>query len=176
MYYPEFQAGDTFGLTFDHADRPAADGYSVKYVLLGPAKIEITGSVVGGEYRISASAVTTGAYTPGDYWASLVFEKTGEVYTYKIGKTKILPTIASLSTYDGKSEDEKIYEAIQSVIKGIALKGAAKSYTINGRSLERMSLQDLIKAETHYARKIAMAPNADGSRKAKNGIIRARFG
>lgn len=42
--------------------------------------------------------------------------------------------------------DQEILDAIDSAISGTASAGGVKSYTINGRSVERMSIKELMEA------------------------------
>lgn len=146
-HYDRFRAGDTFLLNFNHADYPAGDGYSLVYYLIGSSKKTITATNDGQNYQLLEAS--TSAWAAGNYTAIGTFSKAGKNYSVDFGQTTILPSVASLTTLDGRSHVKKVLDALESLIEGKAANDVVQ-YEIAGRSITKMSAADLIKWHSHY--------------------------
>lgn len=147
-----FRAGDSFELIFDLDDYPASEGWGVELQLRGPSNQDITGSIEDGQYKIEATPAETTSYTAGDYWAFIRVSLAGDVKTIDAGQVTILPTVDSLTNYDGRSHVKRTLDAIESLIEGKASKDVS-SYSIGGRALSRMSIEELLKWQSVYQSK-----------------------
>jgi len=135
-------------------DIKASDGWTLKYVAVGKLGIiSITASADddnADDFKFTASAATTGAYTAGDYQWQLVATLTTTRYTIATGIVTVLDNIAGRSAlYDNRSHAKKVLDAIEAVIEGRASQDQM-GYTIAGRSLSRTPLQDLMRLRAMY--------------------------
>lgn len=135
-------------------DIKASAGWALKYVAVGKlGVISINASADddnADDFKFSASAATTGAYTAGDYQWQLVATLTTTRYTIATGIVTVLDNIAGRSAlYDNRSHAKKVLDAIEAVIEGRASQDQM-GYTIAGRSLSRTPLQDLMRLRAMY--------------------------
>jgi hypothetical protein len=172
----KFRAGDTFLLNFDLQDFPASEGWTLSYILKGPASITIAGSIVDGIYEVEALPTATVNWTSGVYWAFIAVELGGQKTSLEIGKCEILPSLASITTLDGRSHAEKVRDALKSLIEGKASQDV-DSYSIAGRSLTKLSPTELLKWLQFYeneVRKELLAEKKQRGEKVSNYVF-ARF-
>jgi len=92
------------------------------------------------------------------------------VRTVQNGSLQVLPDPAS---QDVRTHAEKVLEAIEALIEGRATKDVS-SYSIAGRSLTRMSPDELVKWRSHYRNEVAKQRNA-GKPNGGRRITLARF-
>ena len=73
-----------------------------------------------------------------------------EKYTIETGQIEILPNISAAdSQVDFRSHAKKVLDALESLIEGKATSDAA-SYSIAGRSISKMTPEELIKWRSFY--------------------------
>lgn len=131
-------------------------------------EIEITASASGNDYLIEVAAATTAAYTVGTYhWqAYITRDSDSERVTIQDGIFRIIADRDEATT-DPRTHAKITLEAIEAVIENRATKDQM-SYTIAGRSLGRMEIEDLMKFRMTYKAEVAVedrAANSKGSRK-----------
>lgn len=170
-------AADTLQFTTSIADYPASDGWTLKFRLIprtsGDA-IEITAAAADDDpdaYEVSVSAATTAGWVPGDYsWAAWV-EKDVEKFTvdgwvshdqrYRGGASiAIKPDPRTVAAFDNRSHARKVLDAIEAVIENRATLDQ-EEYTINGRSLKRTPLDDLVGLRRRYQNEVATEDAAE---------------
>lgn len=140
-------SGDTLDFVTTLPDYPAAT-YTLKFRLVprtsGTAiELTCTAGTDAYDHRCAASATTTAAWSAGDYsWFSWV-EKAGERYQVSDGACVIAANPATATTYDGRSQAEVALDAVEAVIAHRATLDQ-RSYSIAGRSLERMQVGELL--------------------------------
>lgn len=147
----EITAGDTIKWTKSLSDYPASDSWVLSYALVQDGtQIQITSSASGDDHAVVVAASTSANYTAGTYsWQSYV-TKGLERYSVDAGIIEILPNFDDQSSgYDDRSHAKKTLDALESVIEGKASKDQM-AYTIGGRSLSKMTPQDLIFWRDHY--------------------------
>jgi hypothetical protein len=168
------RAGDLVTWTKSLSDYPADQGWTLAYTLINAsAKISITASASGADHVVSVSAATSAGYAAGTYrWMARV-TKGSEIYTVGQGSITILPNLAALSTYDGRSHAKKMLEAIEAAYEGRA-SATQLEYEINGRRVRQMSATELIKWRSYYQAEVAAEADADSL--ARTGISRRRIG
>lgn len=147
-------AGDRWAWKRDdlYADYPPAD-FSLKYsarLELAGTEIEITATESGNEYLIEVSSVTTTGYTAGTYhWQSYII-RTSDSERITLGSgTWEVKANRDAATTDPRGHVKKVLDAIEAVIEARATKDQ-ESYTINGRSLSRTPIKDLIVLRDTY--------------------------
>lgn len=100
--------------------------------------------------RVSFSSAVTAGFPAGRYaWAALAIEaETGERVTLATGEVEVLPDPLA-ATGDTRSAAARILAAIEAAIEGRATEDA-ESYTIEGRSLARTPVPDLLRLRDSY--------------------------
>lgn len=150
-----FTAGDTLKFKRYHAEYPPADGWTLSYALVADgAQITFSGSDNGDGYHlINVSAATTAGWASGYYrWQAYVTHTSGERHQMGAGEMELKPDFASQGAgYDGRTHVKKTLDALEATLEGKASRDQ-QSYTINGRSLERMAPGELLKWHSHYKR------------------------
>lgn len=154
-----FRAGDSVRWTRTLADYPAGT-WTLAYTLNGPTLITITASADGTDHAVSVLPAVSAVYKPGVYtWAARVTDGT-DTYTVGTGTLEILANPAKASTTDARSHARRFLDAIESVLEGRATHDVA-SYTIGGRQLARVSLEELLAARGKYRAEVRAEENAD---------------
>lgn len=148
------------------ADYPPAD-YTLTYV----ARLEghtidrtLTASASGSDFLISETP--TEAWADGRYQWTAFITRTSDSARVKIdqGYFIVKPDPADANA-DPRSHAAKTLAAIQAVIEGRATKDIA-SYSINGRSLSKMSIDELMTFRRTYQKMVNAEKRAEA---AKNG-------
>lgn len=140
--------------TPETTDIKASDGWALKYVAvgrLGAITINATADDENADdFKFSATATATGAYVAGDYQWQIVATKTTTRYTIATGIVTVTDNIAGrTAAYDNRSHAKKVLDAIEAVIEGRA-SASDQSYTIAGRSITRIPLQELMRLRAQY--------------------------
>lgn len=168
------RVGDLWTWLKSLAEYPANAGWTLAYTLINAnKKITITASASGADHLISVAAATTAGYTAGFYSWMARITKGLESYTIDEGTIEVLPDLAAVSTYDGRSHAQTMVEAIEAAIEGRASALQLKM-EINGRSIEYMGAGDLIKWLSFYRTELAKEGRAETLR--RTGINRNKIG
>ncbi len=151
-------AGDTLEFTTSAPDYPASAGWTLKHRLaprVAGAEIDIVAAASGDDHLTSASAATTAGWATGWYTYTTFVEKGAERYTLERGQLQVLSASTNLADgTDGRSHARKVLDAIEAVIEGRASLDQ-QEYAINGRSLKRMPIADLLKLRQLYRAEVA---------------------
>ncbi len=158
-------AGDSLNFLTAGGDYPASAGWVLTYYLTprsAGSNISIVASAEGDDHRVAVAASTTAGYAPGVYgWAARV-DKAGERYTVERGQITIAANPATLAAgTDTRSASEVALANVQAYLQGQASSGVLR-YRINGREIERYSLQELIKLEQKLVAAVAAERRAAG--------------
>lgn len=157
------------------------DDYSLKYTAQleasGSTEFDITAGESGNEYVVEVSQSTTAGYTAGIYhWQAYITRTSdSERITVDSGTFELIADWDTATT-DPRSHVKITLDAIEAVIEGRASKDQ-EAYTINGRSLRRTPLADLIAFHEKYAALYAKEQRAEAiaNGKGHNGKIRVRL-
>ena len=144
------RVGDTISWTKTFDDFPATT-YTLKYELVtSGTRIQIEASADGDDYAIAVAATTTVNWTAGRYhWESFAHDG-NDRYHLESGVIDILPDFeVQTSGYDDRSHAKKVLDAIESLLEG-KFTSDVESYTIAGRSLTKMSVEELLTARDRY--------------------------
>lgn len=147
-------AGDTLSFTESVSDYLPEDGWALAYTLASATvRIEITSTDNSDStYLVAETAANTANYTPDSYrWQSYVTKGT-ERFSVLSGTVTIKPNFAS-GTVDYRSHVKKTLDAIESLIEGKAGKDV-DSYSIQGRSLSKMNITELLEWRDKYKREL----------------------
>jgi len=123
----------------------ASDGWTLTYSIKGAANIvDVVAAASGDDHLVTISAATTGAYTAGDYWWQAKASKAGEVITVDHGTLEILADLSTLSAaHDGRTHYQIVLDALEATLQGKATLDQ-QSYSISGRSISRLSPQEIL--------------------------------
>jgi hypothetical protein len=152
------RAGDTYSWTESNADYPATDGWTLVIDFRAKDKppITITASSSGSDYAISISASDSKPWVAGTYsYQAYVKKESGGIITEKhsleIAQVEILPDLTqATSQADLRSHAKKVLDGIEAILEGKALSDDAMSYSIGGRSISKMTPEELIKWRSFY--------------------------
>lgn len=151
----QITAGDS--VTWDRfvSDYPASDGWALTYYFTNSTNsFSVSSSASGDAHRIEVDAGTTAGWNAGRYYYQVKAKKGAQVVTIETGQSiDILPDFAS-GPLDGRSNSEVALDAIRATIQKKATKDQL-SITVEGRTIQRMSFQELIIAERHLAAQVA---------------------
>lgn len=160
-------AGDSWawadGLAWTDCPSPA---FQVSFALRHPATG--AGPTVAGvadgaasAWRFTVAAAETGALPAGTYrWAVVASSADGaERLTLRTGEIAVAPD--PLATADARTPAERILSAIEATIEGRAMKDA-DTFTIEGRSIARTPIPDLLRLRAVYQREVAAARGQAG--------------
>ena len=150
-------AGDSPEWLIALPDYPATD-WMLHYSLVKSGKtITIDGAQYEGgiTHYISIDSETSAEYTAGVYsYQAYVTQSEGETITAKHvverGTIEILPDFSALASgYDDRSFAKTCLDNIEAVIEGRASQ-AQQEYTIAGRQLKFMTLDELLNARNRF--------------------------
>lgn len=156
-------AGDTLSFPTSVPEYPASDGWTLTYRLVPRSSgsvITITASAVGDDYEVNEAAAVTALWGAGEYtWAGYVTKGT-ERYTVDQGTITVKPNPGSATTWDGRTHARKTLDAIEAVIANRATMDQ-EEYAINGRSLKRTPVAELIKLRSFYKAEVFREEEAE---------------
>ena len=140
------------------SDYPLAD-YSMEYVARitggGSNEIKVAAQELNGTYVFEVDSVTSATYIAGFYHWQLEVTKTstGDRVVIETGTFTAVEDL-DVNGADPRTHAEIMIGKIESVLQGKADADVA-SYSINGRSLTKMSFTDLIDARNFYRQEYA---------------------
>ena len=146
--------GDSVSWEKSLDDYPASDGWTLRYAIQGPTNVGVVNSTpTGADHLISISKSTTAAWTAGQYWYQAYVEKASERVTLYKGQFELIKSLDTgiSGAYDGKTHYQTVLEALKATLEGKATRDQL-SYSIRGRSLSRMSMQEITDAIATYQR------------------------
>ena len=148
-------AGDTLiwrrsDLNSDYANSTHTLSYKARLEGTGATVITITASASGDDYLVSVAAGTTASYATGVYrWQAYITRTSDSArVTIDSGTFEVLAN-RSASTADPRSHAKTVLDKIESVLSGRA-DGDVASYSINGRSLTKLPIADLMMWRDRY--------------------------
>lgn len=164
-------------------DYPTSDGYTAEYVAritgggVNEIKIPQAAGSTDDYYLFSVSSSTSEAFEAGLYFWQLEITQTSSSNRIVVdaGQFTIVPDMDS-DQADPRIHAEIMVDKIESLLAGKADSDVA-SYSIAGRSLTKLSFQELLDARDHYRREVVQHTNKElVKRGKKNGsTIQVRF-
>jgi hypothetical protein len=137
------------------ADYPTAD-YALTYEFHedsgggGSHKFTITATETTTDYIVEIASATTASYTAGEYnwYAFITRSSDSQRIAIDEGHTKLELDFTNTNA-DNRSHAKKVLDAIQAVLENRASQDQM-AYSIAGRSLSRMSIDDLMRFRDRY--------------------------
>lgn len=159
-------AGDftTWKRTDLGTDYPPAS-YSLSYKArlegAGTTAVSITATTSGSDYLVALASATTAAYTAGVYhWQAYITRSSdGARITIDEG-TFTVEANRSTATTDPRSHAKIVLDAIEATIEGRASQDQM-GYTIQGRTLQRTPLADLLLLRDRYRAEVKREQDAE---------------
>lgn len=173
------RAGLTASWSRSFPNYPAGQ-WTLNYYLRGLTGqvINLTGTAgTDLSHQINVPPATTASWQAGDYYYEAQVTDGTNKYLVEQGKITILTDLSAVvGSYDGRSSAKIIFDALEAAISGMA-SAQVLSTSINGKSVQRMSLAEKIAARDRYAQIVKAEDNAQ---RLKDGLpskrdIRARF-
>ena len=161
-------------------DYPLAS-YSAEYVARitggGANEIKLPATESGGTYLFTVDSVTSADFAPGLYHWQLEITQTssGNRIVVDTGDFTAVPDMDN-NTADPRIHAEIMVDKIQTILEGKA-DSDVSSYSIAGRSLTKMSFQELVDARDYYRKEVISHNNAELVKRGKrNGAtVQVRF-
>jgi len=116
----------------------------------GSNKFSITASETSTDYIIEVNSATTRDYVAGEYnWTAYITRSSdSNRFSVDTGHTTLEINLAN-SSADNRSHVKKVLDGIEAVLENRASQDQM-SYSIAGRSLSRMSIDDLLTFRARY--------------------------
>ena len=160
----------------DYAPASYSLKYSARLENSGSTEIEITASESGSDYIVEVSQSTSAFFKAGIYhWQAYIIRTSdSERLTVDSGTWEIISN-RDLSTTDPRNHVKRVLDNIEAVLEGRSSKDQ-ENYSIQGRSLSRTPIPDLMVLRDRYK---AMHVQEQRAERIKNnlghsGIIKVR--
>lgn len=147
-------AGDTAKWLACVSGYSSDDGYSLEYKFCNQAdELQVTSTADGnGGHLVDLTGVQT-ADLEGPYtWHAKVVGN-GLNFVIQTGPMEVKPALGTGSCYDTRSEAKRQLDLVNAAIEGKLTKDVAE-YQINGRSLKRYQIPDLIMLRDKLKREV----------------------
>lgn len=164
-------------------DYPTSSGYTAEYVarITGGGSTEIKIPQAAGStdqfYLFTASSVTTESFLPGLYHYQLEITETssGNRLVVDAGDFTAIPDMDN-NQADPRIHAEIMVDKIQTILQGKA-DADVSSYSVAGRSLTKMTFQELVDARDYYRREVVKHNNEALLKRGKKtgSSIKVRF-
>lgn len=178
--FPErFIQGDVLDLDIVLAEYPAS-AYSLSWALVTPTGlVQVVAQEVGEDFWLYVTSAYTAVFPAGEYFYQVYItdDTTLNRITVGEGYIEILADFDQQSTgYNAASHAKTVLDAINAVIENRATVDQ-ESYSIEGRSLNRTPLADLLKFRETYRKLWRAELKEMGVLKGKTGanIAKVRF-
>ena len=169
---PTIRAGDTITWRDDAAvdylgDAVTSATYSLTYYLRTNTASEgatVTGSAYGTGWQLAISATTSAAFDAGTwYWQAIAGSGATKI-TLGSGQLTVLAALNYTGTpgaLDGRSQAQQDLDAVSAAIRSMISGGGVQKYSIGNRSVEKMSLADLLTLESRLKAEVARERKAE---------------
>ncbi len=153
-----------------------APGWVLRAVLRGPASIDLTAAARGTGHVFSATAAITGTWEPGLYAVSVRAISGEDIHELEAGQVTIVADLVAIgAAHDPRGHAQRTLAAIEAVIEGRASRDQ-QSYTINGRTLVRTAIADLLMLRDRYRKEVAALTSGGRPGKLVRRQVKVRFG
>lgn len=184
--YPEtepaqFTAGDRVtwkrtDLGVDYAPASYALKYAARMENSGATEIEITASESGSDYIVEVGQTTSAGFKAGVYhWQAYITRTSdAERITIDSGTWEIKPNRDTTAS-DPRNHVKRVLDSIEAVIEGRATRDQ-ENYSIQGRSLSRTPIPDLLILRDRYKAEYVREQRAERIKNnlGHSGIIKVR--
>lgn len=158
----EIRQGDTYTWTETDSDHPATS-YTGKCYINGASSLTLTATADGDEFDFTITSAQSAALTPGTYQLQVRMELTSDgsaKYTLGIQTLTVKAGGTQVAGYEARSHARVVLDAINAAIEGRATL-FQQAITVGGKSIQYMSLQEMIQAKLKYERFVEDEDAAD---------------
>jgi hypothetical protein len=174
-----FPTSITAGLSLKReivTDKFPAPEWELSAILRGPSSIDLRATASGTAHLFAETAATTGGWAPGLYAVSIRATSGADIHELEAGQATIAADLVSVgSEHDARGHAQRTLDAIEAVIEGRASKDQ-QSYQINGRSLVRTTIADLLMLRDRYKKEVAELNSGGRHKKLMRRQVKVRFG
>ena len=157
------------GETFRAEYQTPAQSVTIRFA--GPSSYTANLTQSGNIWK---AAVQTEGWVAGLYWFDVqAVDAEGNKWTVVRDRLELKPSLSNLPE-DSRTDSERMVEMIEAMIAGNASAGV-KSYTINNRTLERYSIDELLKLLTFFRNRLAKERRKSRGESPLGPDIRFRF-
>lgn len=157
------------------------DAYTATYVAritaAGSSEITIVGSAYGSDYLFNAASSVTENFTAGLYHWQLEIARNSDSNRIVVDRGSFTAIVdLDVSGTDPRTHAEVMIDKIESIIEGKA-DSDVSSYSVAGRSLTKMSFDELISARDTYKRELVVQLQKERASRGKDtgATIKVRF-
>lgn len=134
-----------------------APAWSVSVAMRGATKVDLSATSEGQTHTIAATAGATSGWGAGLYAVTVRATNGEDVVEIEAGQVEVLADVASHDAgHDARGHAQRVLAAIEATIEGRASKDQS-GYTINGRTLQRTPIADLLLLRETYRKEVAKA-------------------
>ena len=146
----------------DLTDYPASSSWELSYHFTNASHtFSIDAAADGDHFAVDKAPADTAALNAGTYkWAAYVKLSTTDRQQVDTGTLVVQPNLEGASASDQRTHAEKVLDAIEAVIEGRASKDQA-SYSIEGRSLSRTPIDELLRLRATYRAEVNQHRNKE---------------
>ena len=176
-YEPEkLTSGVTWKWKKTISDYPASE-WTLTYYLRkdGATATSFSAAADGDTHLVTVAAATTAGYAAGVYDIIGVVVKAAEKYVVFDGIFEVLTNPATAGAYDPRTHARRVLDLIEAAMEG-RIPNGMESYTIGGRSINKIPLNQLRELWEKYKQDVVMEEQAErlvnGRRSGKNIGVR----
>jgi len=172
----KFVMGETVAWTQSSTDYPASAGWvQVTTFINSAAKFTVT-AVASGDDQVSTIAINHTGLAAGVFAWQTKVTKDSIVHVLGQGTTEVVANFVTPTTLDTRSHAAKVLDAVEAVIEGRATEDHM-SMSLAGRSIQKMSLAELLPVRDYYRREVAREQKAEAilAGRPPRGQVRTRY-
>jgi hypothetical protein len=155
--------------SWSRADDYAYGLWTFEYLFTGPEQKTLEAAADGG--AVVATIAASDSWTDGKYQWSLFRSKDSERVLVATGYLVVYPDPAGQTgTVDHRSHAEKMLAAIEAKLEG-RISSDHESYTIDGRSLNRIPVEQLVQYRQRYRNEVAREQRKNSNKAAPRRVI-----
>lgn len=161
-------------------DYPLAT-HSAEYVARitggGASEIKLAATETGGTYLFTATSAESELFSPGYYHWQLEITETSSGNRIVVDRGTFTAVVdLDANNADPRSHAEIMIDKIETILQGKA-DADVSSYSINGRSLSKMTFQELMDARAYYMAELTREKNKERALNGdkSSGTILVRF-
>jgi len=155
----QITAGDSLRFVDTVGDYSAADGWVLKYSLSNGGEVNtIESAAEGSDHGFTVAATATANWRAGQYRWQAYVAKGIERITVGRGFCEVLADI--INGEDARHHVEKTLAALEAMLEGKANQDQ-QTMTLNGRSLTRLPVEELLKWRDRYKAELARVKRAE---------------
>jgi hypothetical protein len=162
------------------ADYPN-DQFTASYIARvtggGASEIQITGTAFGNDYLFSISSTVSDDFSPGYYHYQLEMVRNSDSERIVVDRGAFRAIVdLDVNNSDPRSHAEIMIDKIQARLESRADVDVS-NYSINGRSLVKMSIEELLRWRDYYRAEFTMEKRKERVRRGKTtgSSIKVRF-